>query len=69
MDEFIKFLKNNIIIAVLSNEISNINEKITILRANINDVNEVWEFHNLIGYTILLNTHNYIVLLIISLLL
>lgn len=44
MDEFIKFLKNNIIIAVLSNEISNINEKTTILRANINDVNEVENF-------------------------
>ena len=44
MDEFIKFLKNNNIIAVLSNEICNINEKTSILRANINDVNEVENF-------------------------
>jgi len=44
MDEFIKFLKNNNIIAVLLNEISNISEKTSILRANINDVNEVENF-------------------------
>jgi len=44
MDEFIKFLKNNNIIAVLSNKVSNINEKTSILRANINSVNEVENF-------------------------
>ncbi|KAL4091845.1 hypothetical protein QTP88_026461 [Uroleucon formosanum] len=44
MDEFIKFLKNNNIIAILSNEVSNINEKTSILRANINKVNKVDNF-------------------------
>lgn len=44
MDEFIKYLKNNNIIAILSNENSNKNEKTSILRANINDINEVENF-------------------------
>jgi len=44
MDDFIKYLKNNNIIAVLSNEKSNKNENTSILRANINDVNEVENF-------------------------